>query len=66
MTSPTTSDSISYSRRTFLKTGSVAVAGLAVAAPAFSAADTQTLALNGGSKSVVFPEKQFEEVTPSA
>jgi dTDP-4-amino-4,6-dideoxygalactose transaminase len=47
-----------YSRRTFLKTGSAAVAGLAVASPAFAQGGKETLAVAGGAKAVTFDEAQ--------
>lgn len=50
-------------RREFLKTGSVAVASVAAAAPLFAAASKETLALNGGAKTVTFPEKQHTALT---
>ena len=50
-------------RREFLKTGSVAVASVAAAAPLFAAASKETLALNGGAKTVTVPEKQHTALT---
>ena len=52
-----------YSRRTFLKSSSVAVAGLAVATPAFAAPNTETLAASGGAKAVSFPEAEHAALT---
>ncbi len=52
-----------YSRRTFLKSSGVAVAGLAVATPTFAAPKTETLAASGGAKTVVFPEAEFAALT---
>ena len=53
----------SLNRRKFLKTGTAAAAGLAIARPAFAAAKTESLASAGGSKSVTFPEDQHTALT---
>lgn len=49
----------SVTRRQFLKTSSSAAAALAVSAPSFGQAQTETLALAGGSKSVTYPSDRF-------
>src|ERR1019366_9124133 len=49
-----------YSRRTFLKTGAVAAAGLSVAGYSYADAPAETLAVAGGAKTVNFPGKQIE------
>jgi len=41
-----------YSRRTFIKSGTVAAAGLSLGDLAFAAPQTETLALAGGAKTV--------------
>ncbi|PWU17811.1 MAG: TetR family transcriptional regulator [Verrucomicrobia bacterium] len=56
-------DSSLYSRRNFLKTGSVAVAGLSLAEYSFAEAKTETLALSGGSPAVNWPKEQFDALT---
>jgi len=63
MLNPTNKDSGKYTRRSFLKTSSVAVAGLSVADYGFAAPKTQTLALSGGEKAVNFPKDQFAALT---
>jgi perosamine synthetase len=48
-------NSSQYTRRTFLKTSGVAVAGLAAANYSFAAPKTEALALSGGGKTVTVP-----------
>ena len=50
-------------RRDFIKTSSAAVAGLAVASPAFAQGSKETLAVSGGPKAVTFPSGQFSALT---
>lgn len=57
-----TTDTV-LTRRSFLKTGSAAVAGLTMSAPAFAAPQTETLAVNGGQKSVTFDPKEHDALT---
>lgn len=52
------STSVTVTRRDFLKTGSAAMAGLAVASPALAQANKETLAAAGGGKTVTFDEKR--------
>ena len=61
--SPEVSSTTAYSRRTFLKASSAAVAGLAVASPAFAQGKSETLAVEGGAKTVIFPEQQQAALT---
>jgi len=63
MSTPTNKDSAHYNRRNFLKTSTVAVAGLTVADYGFAAAKTETLAMAGGGKTVTFPKDQFAALT---
>lgn len=49
----------SVTRRQFLKTSSSAAAALAVSAPSFGQARSETLALAGGSKAVTYPSDRF-------
>src|SRR4029077_957149 len=56
-------DSPQYSRRTFLKSGTVAVAGLSLADYAFAAPKTETLAVAGGSKAVDCSAEQHAALT---
>jgi perosamine synthetase len=63
MSNPTNKDSAHYTRRNFLKTSTVAVAGLTVADYGFAAPKTQTLASAGGGKAVTFPKEQFAALT---
>jgi perosamine synthetase len=63
MTNPTERDSTNYSRRTFIKTGTAAVAGLSLADYGFAAPQTEALAVSGGSKTVVCPAAEFTELT---
>src|SRR5512137_235862 len=51
-------DSAPYTRRTFIKTGTVAVAGLAFASP-----KTETLAASGGAKAVKVPAQQQSKLS---
>ncbi|MDW8310041.1 MAG: DegT/DnrJ/EryC1/StrS family aminotransferase [Verrucomicrobiales bacterium] len=51
------------SRRDFLKTSGAAVAAVAVAAPAFAAPKTETLAVRGGPKTVTVPEAEHTALT---
>lgn len=52
-----------YSRRTFLKTGAVAAAGLSLATYSHADGQTETLALSGGAKAVTFPSNQVTALT---
>jgi perosamine synthetase len=52
-----------YSRRSFLKSGTVAVAGLSLADYGFAAAGTQTLAVSGGSKTVTCSAAKHAQLT---
>lgn len=54
MSNSSLNDSAKYSRRTFIKTGAVAAAGLSVADYGFAAPQTQTLAVSGGDKTVTY------------
>ncbi len=63
MSNPISKDSSQHSRRDFLKTGTVAVAGLAVADIGFARAKTETLAMAGGDRTVTFPKDQFAALT---
>ena len=56
-------ESAKLSRRTFIKSSSVAVAGLTVADYGFAAATTQTLAVSGGTKAVDCPPERFAALT---
>jgi hypothetical protein len=58
MLNQTNKDSGKYTRRTFLKTSTVAVAGLSVADYGFAAPRTEALALSGGAKAVNWPKEQ--------
>ncbi len=58
-----TANESNCTRRQFLKTSGVAVASVATAAPLFAAATKETLALNGGAKTVTFPDKQHTALT---
>ena len=58
-----THDASQFSRRTFLKTSGVAVAGLATADYGFAAPKTETLAASGGAKTVTFPEAEQTVLT---
>jgi len=50
-------------RRDFLKTGSAAVAGLAVASPVLAQGSKESLAVAGGPKTVTFPADQIAPLT---
>jgi len=63
MSHPTSKDPSQCTRRNFLKTGTVAVAGLTVADYGFARAKTETLAMAGGEKTVTFPKDQFAALT---
>src|ERR1039457_2050235 len=63
MSKPIDKDSGQYNRRTFLKTSTVAMAGLTVADYGFAAAKTETLAMAGGAKTVSYPNDQFAALT---
>jgi dTDP-4-amino-4,6-dideoxygalactose transaminase len=52
-------DSSPLTRRTFLKSSTLAVAGLSLADYGFAAAKNETLALSGGPKTVSFPDDQL-------
>ena len=52
-------DSSPLTRRTFLKSSTLAVAGLSLAEYGFAAAKNETLALSGGPKTVSFPDDQL-------
>ncbi len=53
----------SYDRRTFLKTSTVAVAGLSLADYGFAAPQTETLAVSGGSKTVTCSSDRLAALT---
>ncbi|HVM48431.1 MAG TPA: DegT/DnrJ/EryC1/StrS family aminotransferase [Candidatus Acidoferrum sp.] len=63
MNTPSDSTSSRLSRRTFMKSGTLAVAGLTVADYGFAAPKAETLAVAGGAKSVNFPKDQFAALT---
>ena len=63
MSNPISKDASQYTRRNFLKSGTVAVAGLTVAKYGFARAKTETLAVSGGEKIVTFPNDQFAALT---
>ena len=63
MLNPSSKDTAKYTRRTFLKTSTVAMAGLSVADYGFAAPKTETLALSGGGKAVNCPKEQFAALT---
>lgn len=63
MKKPAEQQTAIVSRRAFIKSSTVAMAGLTVADYGFAAANTETLALSGGAKSVTFPKDQFEALT---
>jgi perosamine synthetase len=56
-------DSAKYTRRTFIKSSTVAVAGLSVADYGFAAAKTEALALSGGEKAVNCSKEQLAALT---
>jgi dTDP-4-amino-4,6-dideoxygalactose transaminase len=63
MKNPSDNSSTKLSRRTFIKSSTVAVAGLTVADYGFAAPKTETLALSGGAKTVNIPKDQFAALT---
>jgi perosamine synthetase len=63
MPNPTNKDSAPFTRRNFLKTSTVAVAGLTVADYGFAAPKAETLAMAGGGKTVNCPPDQFAALT---
>ena len=63
MSNPISKVASQYTRRSFLKTGTVAVAGLTVADYGFARAKTETLAMAGGDKTVSIPKDQFAALT---
>jgi perosamine synthetase len=63
MPNPANKDSVPFTRRNFLKTSTVAVAGLTVADYGFAAPKTETLAMAGGGKTVNCPPGQFAALT---
>jgi len=63
MKQPTHNTSSRLSRRTFIKSSTVAVAGLTVADCGFAAAKTETLALSGGAKTVNIPQAEYAALT---
>jgi dTDP-4-amino-4,6-dideoxygalactose transaminase len=63
MSNPANKDSAPFTRRNFLKTSTVAVAGLTVADYGFAAPKTETLAMTGGGKTVNCPPDQFAALT---
>ncbi len=63
MSNSTSNDSTKYSRRTFIKTGTVAVAGLSLADYGFAAPQTETLAVAGGPKAVNIAGDHYAALT---
>jgi dTDP-4-amino-4,6-dideoxygalactose transaminase len=63
MSNANTESSDKFTRRTFLKSGTVALAGLSVADYSFGAAAGETLAVNGGAKTVRCPADRHEALT---
>jgi perosamine synthetase len=63
MSNPANKDSGQYTRRNFLKAGTVAVAGLTVADYGFASPKTETLAMAGGGKTIHYPNEQFAALT---
>ncbi len=63
MSDSKTSESSKVSRRAFLKSGTVAVAGLSVADLSLPAASSETLAVTGGSKTVKCSAKEHAALT---
>lgn len=63
MKNPQQDPASNLTRRTFLRTGTVAVAGLALAKPNFAHAKTETLAVSGGAKTVTFPDDQHSALS---
>ncbi len=52
-----------HSRRSFIKTGAVAAAGLSLADYGFAAPKTEALAMSGGARSVDIPSSKFADLT---
>ena len=63
MSRSATSSTSKVSRRSFLKTGTVAAAGLSLADYSFAAPQTETLAVTGGTKTVSCPAAQHAALT---
>jgi len=63
MKNQASNSSAPYSRRTFLKTSGVAVAGLAASDYAFAAPNAEKLAASGGTKAVTFPDADHTALT---
>jgi dTDP-4-amino-4,6-dideoxygalactose transaminase len=63
MTSNKRKAKLGISRRSFLQTGTAAIAGLGVAGVGFAGRPSETLALTGGSKTVTYPEDQHTAVS---
>jgi perosamine synthetase len=63
MLNPANKDSAKYTRRTFLKSSTVMVAGLSVADYGFAAPKGETLAMAGGEKAVNIPKDEFAALT---
>jgi len=63
MQAPANVDSSPLNRRSFLKSSTLAVAGLSLADYAFAAAKSETLARSGGPKTVNFPDDKLAALT---
>ena len=63
MTSNKRKAKLEMSRRSFLQTGTAAIAGLGVAGVGFAGRPSETLALSGGSKTVSFPNDKLDVLT---
>jgi dTDP-4-amino-4,6-dideoxygalactose transaminase len=63
MSNPAESNLPKYSRRTFLKSSTVAAAGLSLTSYGFAAAKTETLAIAGGAKTVTCSAEQHAALT---
>ncbi len=63
MSKSTENNSTQYTRRSFIKTGAVAAAGLSLADYSFGEIKTETLGVAGGAKTVNFPADQFAALT---
>ena len=63
MQNPANSDSAQFTRRTFLKSSGLMVAGLSVADYGFAASKEETLAMAGGAKAVNFPKEELAALT---
>ncbi len=63
MNNSQSSKSQQHTRRTFIKTGAVAAAGLTLADFSFAAPSAETLALSGGAKTVKCPADRFAALT---